>query len=275
MASELNNHSMPPWVIFHVPHDSKVIPGGLRGSFNLTDAALSNELSIMTDHYTRDLYTRDVPQDQVVAAGVSRLVVDVERYLDDAKEPMAKVGMGVIYTQTHDGRSLRHDPTSKERHHLIKHWYEPHHRRLEDLVSLSLQKYGLALIIDCHSYSSICLPHESHLPTLRPEVCLGTDAYHTDTELVETLIDELRLGGLEVGINTPFSGSLVTLPHYSIDRRVQSVMIEVRRDLYMNESTEAISANYEMIRARLRSCISCVGDMAGKLISKGRLDQPL
>jgi hypothetical protein len=38
-------------------------------------------------------------------------------------------------------------------------------------------------------------------------------------------------------VNRPFAGALVPNAYYGLDRRVQSVMIEVRRDLYMDERT--------------------------------------
>ena len=43
--------------------------------------------------------------------------------------------------------------------------------------------------------------------------------------------------GFRVGMNRPFAGALVPNAYYGRDQRVQSVMIEVRRDLYMNERT--------------------------------------
>jgi N-formylglutamate deformylase len=46
---------------------------------------------------------------------VSRLVVDPERFTDDAREPMARKGMGVIYTRTASGEPLRRPPSDDER----------------------------------------------------------------------------------------------------------------------------------------------------------------
>ena len=40
-----------------------------------------------------------------------------------------------------------------------------------------------------------------------------------------------------VKYNEPFKGSIVPLKFYNKDKRVQSLMIEVRRDLYMDEKS--------------------------------------
>jgi predicted N-formylglutamate amidohydrolase len=40
-----------------------------------------------------------------------------------------------------------------------------------------------------------------------------------------------------VGLNEPFIGTHVPLKQYGTDQRVKSVMIEIRRDLYMDEAT--------------------------------------
>ncbi len=49
----------------------------------------------MTDHLTMELFTSGIPENQVVRAEVSRLVVDVERF-DDPSEVMLERGMGAF-----------------------------------------------------------------------------------------------------------------------------------------------------------------------------------
>ena len=49
---------------------------------------------------------------------VSRLIVDPEGSVDDAHDPMAARGMGVVYTATSDGAVLRSQPTSSAREAL-------------------------------------------------------------------------------------------------------------------------------------------------------------
>ena len=86
----------PPWVIFHVPHDSTLIPLEVRHQITLPDGELDEELIKMTDHLTLLLFASGAPVDQVIRAPASRLVVDVERFADDRHEPMADRGMGAV-----------------------------------------------------------------------------------------------------------------------------------------------------------------------------------
>ena len=53
----------------------------------------------MTDHFTDELFAGSSGTARVVYP-VSRLVVDPERFVDDAQETMVSRGMGVIYTKT-------------------------------------------------------------------------------------------------------------------------------------------------------------------------------
>ena len=113
-SSQMQVSLPPPWWIFHVPHDATLIPAEVRDQFILADDFLNQEILRMTDHHTLDLFAADVPKNQVVKFPVSRLVVDVERFEQDAAEPMSARGMGAIYRVTHDLRPLRRSLTPSE-----------------------------------------------------------------------------------------------------------------------------------------------------------------
>lgn len=70
----------------------------------------------------------------------------------------------------------------------------------------------------------------------RPEICIGTDDLHTPDHLTNTIAKAFAGFGT-VGVNEPFIGTYVPLQQYGTDQRVHSVMIEIRRDLYMDEAT--------------------------------------
>jgi N-formylglutamate amidohydrolase len=52
-------------------------------------------------------------------------------------------------------------------------------------------------------------------------------------------------------VNRPFAGALVPNAYYGQDQRVQSVMIEVRRDLYMDERTGESSPHFSAMQRLL------------------------
>lgn len=128
----------------------------------------------------------------MIRVSVSRLVVDVERFVDDADEPMAARGMGVIYTRTADGSPLRRDLSAQERQALLDRWYWPHHQRLEQAVDQTLAEHGRCLVIDSHSFPASPLPYEPDQSPDRSEICLGSDEYHTPAELLQTALACLK-----------------------------------------------------------------------------------
>ena len=77
-------------MILHIPHAST---DTFEKEF-LCDLKL--ELERMTDADTDKLFSH--PEATRIVFPVSRLICDVERFEDDAVEPMAKKGMGVCYT---------------------------------------------------------------------------------------------------------------------------------------------------------------------------------
>ncbi len=237
-------------MIFHIPHSSRHIPLDLRKTILLDDQALSIELLVMTDAYTENLFSAHAEaEDTVVTFPVSRLIVDPERFLDDSLETMAKIGMGVIYERTSSGEPLREPPFKDVRDALIQQFYKPHHRQLTEAARLELSNQDNALIVDCHSFPSQALPYEYDQEPNRPEICIGEDEFHTPSSLVRVALESVQREGLTCKINSPFAGSIVPTRYFNQDRRVSSIMIEMNRSIYMDETTGERSDNYTKCRA--------------------------
>ena len=66
--------------------------------------------------------------------------------------------------------------------------------------------------------------------------------------------------GWSVELNQPFAGALVPSSRYGKDRRVQGVMVEVNRKLYLNESDATPLAGFDTVAQRVRGC--CMAAMA-------------
>ena len=231
-------------MILHIPHASKVIPKAELSAFLLTSAELEEEVLRMTDHFTDELFHAFEAPIQVVKYPVSRLVVDPERFVDDQLEPMAQLGMGVIYTMTSQGEKLRILPSPQERERLLKSYYFPHHQRLKIAVDNELNANGDALIIDCHSFPSQPRFYQTASNAKRPDICLGTDVFHTPSWLLEFVVSSFSQAGLSVAINDPYAGTMVPAAHNQTDPRVLSLMIEVNRALYMDENSGVKSLGF-------------------------------
>jgi N-formylglutamate deformylase len=243
---------LPPWAVLHVPHDSIVIPAEIRPQFLLDDGMLALELQRMTDHATLRLFGPLAWDDNLICSPVSRLVVDVERFADDAGESMAARGMGAVYMRTSDGAALRHPLSEESRASLMDAHYFPHHARLEARTMSRLRDYCHVLILDCHSFSSKPLPHEDDQELPRPEICIGTDPFHTPSMLETELVRAFRDAGFQTMVNRPFSGAMVPAALYQSDRRAAAVMVEVNRRLYMDEAKQCLHPDFERIARTIR-----------------------
>jgi len=234
-------------LIVNIPHSATFIPNDIRRTFILSDNELHEELIRMTDRYTDELFSSVSKIGGIgIVYKVSRLVVDPERFLDDEKESMSKKGMGVVYVKTSQGKVLRMDLSSEQRKALIARFYTPYHLLLENRVQDCLDEFNRCLIIDSHSFPSNPLPFEDEHKQ-RPDICIGVSDYHTPLELVKSIKEFCRDQGWSTSVNEPFSDSFVPLKFYKKDKRVQSVMIEINRRLYMDEETgEKKSCFYEV-----------------------------
>ena len=250
------------FAVLHIPHASRSIPDDVRKTLLLSDSELEHELLLMTDHFTDRLFGC-APQIGVsIVYQVSRLVVDPERFDNDSDEPMASVGLGVIYVRTSGNRVLRNAPSRRERDHLIRTHYEPHYSRLSEAVARALGVHGHCLIVDCHSFPSKPLPYESDQSLPRPDICIGTDAFHTPKWLMEVAVSQCRRDGFRTAVDRPFSGTMVPRPYYMQSKAVRSIMIEINRSLYMDEMSGTPGEQFKATHDSLESTLKALLDVA-------------
>ena len=224
-------------IVLHIPHSSRLVPAEYLPDIRLSASELDKELLLMTDAYTEEAAAGNWAAG-VVLSQVSRLVVDVERFRSDSEEEMAGVGMGAVYEKTQNGQPLR-SVSSERREEMLRRYYDSHHAKFAWTVSEMLEKFQRCLILDVHTFPSRPLPYEADQSEIRPDICIGTDPYHTPRRLAEAANRFFAERGWLVEENRPFSGSIVPLTYYERDRRVFSIMVEINRALIMDESTGA------------------------------------
>ena len=145
--------------------------------------------------------------------------------------------MGAVYTSCSDGKPLRPNLTEKERESLLFWFYDPHHQRLRTAAAAILKKWNSCFIIDCHSFPSVPLPSDQDQFPFRPDICIGTDSFHTPKRLSMMAAALFRADGFLVEVDRPYIGTLVPAPFHNFSSAVWSIMIEVNRALYVDERT--------------------------------------
>ena len=226
-------------LVLHIPHSSTEIP--LIDGYVSTQDEIQDEIIKLTDWYTDDLFDSEV--DDKIVAPFSRIFCDVERFVDDQLEVMSKYGMGVLYEKFDNGNLLRL-VSSELKQEVLKNYYWAHHYEFTQAVKTSLEQTESCLILDCHSFPSSPLTRAIVQDEIRPDFNIGTDSYHTPKHMIDESINYFATKGFTLGVDTPYSGSIVPMEYYQKDSRVNSIMLEVNRGLYLKENTNEKSESY-------------------------------
>ncbi|WP_347175539.1 N-formylglutamate amidohydrolase [Polaribacter uvawellassae] len=237
-------------IILHIPHSATNIP--LKDGYVLKDKILKNEILKLTDWHTEDLYNSN--ESERIVFEYSRIFCDPERFSDDLQEPMAKVGMGVLYEKTDENQIMR-IISSELKEKILKEYYFKHHSKLNIAVKKQLKLNKRALILDCHSFPDIPMKRSQHKIVPRPDYNIGTDKFHTPKRLIDISVDFFKKRNLTLGIDFPFSGSIVPMEYYQKNKNVESIMLEINRKLYLKEGTNEKSENYKKTKKIVKEYI--------------------
>lgn len=217
-----------------------------RPCFLIPPDKVEMELLRMTDRNTDELAHWP---DRLVFP-VSRLICDVERFRDKRTESMTRKGMWVCYTHGSDGGQIKIINTVHE-NKILNRYYDPHHESLAKMAEDRMRVFGCCLIVDVHSFSPTALPYEPNQKDNRPDICIGTDNYHTPDYLKSFTQLFFSDQGYLTACDDPYSGAITPLGMYKREPRLASIMIEMNRRLYMDTQTGVKSAGY----AALKKCM--------------------
>ena len=194
-------------IVAHIPHSSILrYMDNWVGSFNMFP-----NVKRLTDWHTDLLFASNSANVKCMVFPYSRFFLDVERLKED---PMEEIGQGKIY-KNYNGytRSL----SNKDIEALELQYDQWHSLCANEIIENTL-------VIDCHSFpSDICSD---------VDVCIGFNDDETtpQQETIDMIMNEFSKYGFRVKCNSPYSNSIVFGKH-------DSIMIEIRKGLYMNENT--------------------------------------
>lgn len=161
-----------------------------------------------------------------ITSDYSRFMVDLERYLDNSKEPMATRGMGYLYNRLIDGTLFDRVVFGDDKYFTL--YYKHKHAQLKQAI----EHIGNgAILLDLHSFNPVPLACDMDKRPNRPDICLGFNEDETkpDESILQELQEHFEDNGLKVAFNTPFSGAMTT----NTQTKYKSLMIEVNKKCYL------------------------------------------
>ena len=218
-------------IIIHIPHSSLKVPKLFKKRLLLFWDEFEPENASNADIYA-DKLVKDINLNKIIFK-YSRMFCDVERF--EENEPMAKKGMGIVYTKTLDQKDLINIDYKYERW-VINKYYKPHHNLLNKETDKILTKYNKAYIFDIHSFSDENVYKLFGYDNL-PDICIGVDKEFEDKDLTLKTMNYFKEKGYKVEVNHPYRGTMIPSKYYfNKDNRVKGMMIEINKRLYLNNA---------------------------------------
>ncbi|MBL8672302.1 MAG: N-formylglutamate amidohydrolase [Alphaproteobacteria bacterium] len=154
-------------------------------------------------------------------------------------------------------------------------YYRPYHAALRRLVDATRGRFGLAVVLDCHSMPSAGAPTARITRSIigpAPAVdvvlgdCHGASCAPELTDAAESL---LRAMGYSVARNNPYAGGYTTRHYGAPEAGVHALQVEINRALYMDEATLEPAASLSLLGLHMTRLVAALGDVATDLARRG------
>lgn len=222
-------------VLLSVPHAGRDYPDWLIALCKGGRPALQ----ALEDPLVDRLAERAIEQSiGAVIANAPRAAIDCNRGEDEidptvvragpisALSPRARGGLGIVPGRTASHGPLWRQPIPRtELDERLEQAHRPYHQAIEELLALLLDRFGCALLLDCHSMPP---------PDGGPSIIIG-DRYGQSAApwITSEAVKIVTSMGFRAGVNQPFAGGHVVQRHGAPAGGVHALQIEIDRGCYL------------------------------------------
>jgi N-formylglutamate amidohydrolase len=209
----------------------------------------------------------------LLTARVPRAFIDLNRAADELDpavidgiaraphNPRVSSGLGVIPRVVAGGRAIYRGKLSlaDAQLRILQYWH-PYHVALKLLMDTTMDTFGQAILIDCHSMPHEAIEAHARPGQPKPEVVLG-DRFGAAAgrEVIEQVEAAFASAGFRVARNAPFAGAYIAQAYGRPSRGCHVVQVEIDRALYMDEVRIVPGAGFDSFRSTMTGV---VGDLA-------------
>ncbi len=245
------------------PHSGRTYPKSFLAQSRLSFDALRRS----EDAFVEELFAPAVEFGApLIAATFPRVYLDVNRapaefdaqmfdsllpFAVDQASPRVHAGLGVVPRIVREGAEIYAEKLPvAEAVRRMSLFYRPYHAALAQLVEETMQQFGAAVVIDCHSMPSAAAV---------PDIVLGDRYGMSASPLVVQLAEEaLMRQGFSVVRNMPYAGGYTTQLHGRPSRNCHALQIEINRALYMDEDAVQPRPEFPAVRLRLSAALEAL-----------------
>ncbi|WP_457796500.1 N-formylglutamate amidohydrolase [Methylocystis sp. S23] len=260
-------------LVFSSPHSGRIYPARFLASARLDAASLRRS----EDAYVDELFAAS----RAVGAPMLRALFP-RAYLDLNREPYeldpklidgplpsfantrslrVAAGLGTIPRVVADAREIYAGRIAVgEALRRIEALYKPYHAALRELMARAQRRFGVAVLVDCHSMPSTSAREPAPAAKgekKRIDFVIG-DRYGASASpgVVDGVEERLRARGYFVQRNRPYAGGFITEHFGRPLAGWHALQIEVSRGLYMDEATLEKNARFASVVADLSGVVA-------------------
>ena len=246
--------------VFSSPHSGRIYPPEFLAMSRLDPQTLRKSEDCFVDQLFRSVTTLGAP---LLSARFPRAFLDLNRepyeldpeLIDEPLPEHANTqsirvagGLGTVARIVADGEEIYRSRLGlKSVLNRIDQLYFPFHRELNRLIDETVQRFGYAILVDCHSMpSSTMTPNGGQ----RPDIVIGDRFGASADPRLSSLLHEVLHGyGYDVQMNRPYAGGYITEHYGRPQRGVHAMQIEINRGLYLNETSFIQTAGFAGLEA--------------------------
>jgi N-formylglutamate amidohydrolase len=242
-------------VVLSVPHAGRGYSDALLRAARLPRATLET----LEDPLVDRLVWRAVADGTVaIVADAPRAEIDLnrdEREIDPAlveprprpagliDSPRTRGGLGLVPSRIAGSGSLwRRRLPAEELERRIERIYRPYHAALAAALEEARRRFGIAILIDCHS-----MPPRGEAAD-EPPIVLG-DRHGTSMapELVAAAGRAVRSAGYRAARNAPYAGGHITASHGRPAEGIHALQLEIDRSLYLGPDLKTPGPGFDRV----------------------------
>jgi N-formylglutamate deformylase len=257
--------------VFASPHSGRIYPPAFLATSRLDALVLRRS----EDAFVDELFAAAPGQGAVLLmAHFPRAYVDVNRAESELDPGMfegivslrpagrsARVtaGLGVIPRVVRDGVEIyRQALPADEAAFRLEAFYRPYHTALADLVADTKQRFGRAVVIDCHSMPPLARGYDVVVGDCHGEAAAP--------ELSAFIQKRFRHLGFNVGRNSPYAGGHTTSLYGRPASGFHAIQIEINRGLYLDEKRMEKTVGFADCRGLISQFVTQLIAEAGSLL---------